>query len=287
MILIRAVIETLLVLGLACGCAWAGYTISRRRSGLWLFCFCLSFLLIVLVVVLHRVPTLAYRPLFVWLSGHANAFIVMAAGVPFVFALLIPRLRIRRQKIFLTIFAGLITAYFIIPPFLDPALLYAAMADSDTWLEDDVCLQTTRYTCGAASAVTALKQFGIDAEEKEMAYAASTCRAWGTPVYTLAKAIEKTYADQGIVCTIKTFETVDELIENCPVIVVVKHRLMIDHYITVLEVGPDDVLVGDPLSGRERLPRAAFERTWRKIGIIVSKHSEADYLEQIQQEDSE
>lgn len=269
----KAIIETILILALTSLCAWAGYKISRLKSKAWLVCFGIAFSLVMAVVVLHRIPTLAYHPLFIWLAS-ANEYIVMTVCVPLVFSLLIPRLRFRRQKIFLGIFAGLITIYFVVPPFLDPALLYAAMEDCDTWLEDDVCMQTTPYTCGAASAVTALKQFGIDAEEKDMAFASATSRVWGTPVYTLARTIEKSYGDQGISCDIKTFDTIDELAEQCPVIVVIKYRAMIDHYVTVLKVTDDFVLIGDPLKGKERLLYPVFEQKWRKIGIVVSHNQE-------------
>ena len=269
--LIKAIIATLLMLILACFCAWIGYKISRMNSKTWIGCFCISFIFIISVVLLHRIPTLAYHRPFTWLAS-INEHIVMAVCVPFCFALLIPRLRFRRQKIFISIFTAFITVYFVVPPFLDPALLYASMKDNDTWLEDDVCLQTTSYTCGAASAVTALKQFGIDAEEKYMAFASSTSRTWGAPAYQLARAIEKTYGKQGITCEVKLFDTINELAGCCPVIVIVKYRPMIDHYVTVLEVETDSILVGDPLEGKERLTYLEFSEKWRKIGIIVSNN---------------
>lgn len=267
-----AIVKTFLALGLACVCAWTGYKITRLKTSVWLICFCIAFLFVTAVILLHRIPVLAYHPLFRWLAS-ANEFIVMAVCVPFTFAILIPRLRFRRQKIVIGIFAALMTVYFVVPPFLDPALLYADMKDTDTWLEDDICLQTTPYTCGAASAVTALKCFGIDAEEKDMAFAAATSRTWGSPVYTLSKAIEKSYASRGIACEIKSFDTIAELVECCPVIVVVKYRPMVDHYITVLEVGDESVLVGDPLKGKAHLTHAEFSQKWRNVGIIVSANT--------------
>ena len=58
--------------------------------------------------------------------------------------------------------------------------------------------------------------------------------------------------------------------DSCPVIAIVKFRPMVDHYVTVLEVGDDStVLIGDPLTGKERLTFTEFKQKWRKIGIIV------------------
>ena len=267
----NAVIDVILILALAGLSAWAGYKISRSTSKAWLIWFGLSFVFVIAVMLLHRIPTLAYHPVFQWVTQGANEVIVMAICGPLCFAILVPRLRFRRQKIIVGFFAALTIIYYIVPPFVDPAILYAQMEDSDTWVEDGVCLQTTGYTCGAASAVTALKQLGIDANEMEMAIASGTSRTFGATEYKLAWAIETLYGNQGIHCDVKTFEQLTDLKDCCPVIVEVKYRPMVDHYITVLEIGDTTVLVGDPLKGKERLTYTEFLDKWRKAGIIVSK----------------
>lgn len=60
----------------------------------------------------------------------------------------------------------------------------------------------------------------------------------------------------------------------CPVIVTVKHRLMIDHYVTVLAVEDDGVMIADPLEGLERVSYDAFGRKWRRVGIAITRNSE-------------
>ena len=46
---------------------------------------------------------------------------------------------------------------------------------------------------------------------------------------------------------------------------------LVDHYITVLEVDDDKVVVGDPINGRDRLTHDQFRDKWRSTGIVVSR----------------
>jgi predicted double-glycine peptidase len=51
----------------------------------------------------------------------------------------------------------------------------------------------------------------------------------------------------------------------------VKFGLLIDHYVTVLEVTETHVIVGDPLTSLTKLSREEFDRRWRRIGIVLSR----------------
>lgn len=75
------------------------------------------------------------------------------------------------------------TIAFSVVPFLKPVmgpLPYDLL--SDLWRED-VCMQSLPATCGAASAATVLRQFGISASEREVVKAAYSYvngnEAWG------------------------------------------------------------------------------------------------------------
>lgn len=276
--LAQAIIKLTVALAIAVLFAWGGYKITRLPSRAWLICFWAAFAAVLPVILLHRIPLLAYQPGFAWLANGLNEFYVLTVCIPFIFAILVPRLPVKRQRYVIGLLAVLLTIYFTVPPFLDPALLYLKMEGTDTWIEHDVCLQTTNYTCGPASAVTALRQFGIHATEAEMAIASSCSRTWGTSEYKLAKAIRKKYGSQGIICKTKPFNEVQDLKGHCPVIVIVKFQPLVDHFITVLSVEDDHVIVGDPLKGRENLTYSQFQEKWRKIGIIVSKQDSSNEL---------
>lgn len=269
--LTQAIVKLVIVLAVAVLSAWAGYKITRLASRAWLVCFLAAFAAILPVILLHRIPLLAYRPGFGWLADGLNEFYVLIIFIPFIFAILVPRLPVRRQRYVVGLLAVLMTVYFTVPPFLDPALLRLKMRNADTWVENGVCMQTTNYTCGPASAVTALRQFGIHATESEMAIASSCTRTWGTSEFKLAKAIRTRYGARGIRCETKRFDRVEDLRGLCPVIIIVKFQPLVDHFVTVLSVGDDGVLVGDPMKGRETLTYSQLREKWRKIGIIVSK----------------
>lgn len=267
----QAILETTAVVLLAVLFAGIGIFISRKKSRAWLFSFLGAFPFILFVILMNRTPVLFYQLGLSRLTEGRNEYVIMAVTMPFIFGLLIPRLTVRRQRIAIGLFAALCIAYFSLPPFLDPVLLYHQMANNETQIEDDVCLQSTGYTCGAASAVTALKCFGIDADERRLAYASHTSRIWGTTQYMLADAIEQQFADQGIHCQVRTFETIDDMQACCPVIMIIHYKAMLDHFVTVLAVDNKKVLIGDPLSGRERLSHTEFEKKWRKIGIVLTR----------------
>lgn len=191
--------------------------------------------------------------------------------MPLIFGILVPRLRIKRQKVAVSILAVVASFYYIFPPFIDPVLLYNEIKENDLWIEDGICIQTTSYTCGAASAVTALTQLGFEASEGDLAMASYTCRTWGASAPMLAGGIRKLYAGQGVSCEIKAFEKVEELKGICPVLMIIKYRPLMDHYVAVLGVTDDAVIVGDPLSGKETLTYEEFIGKWRRIGIVVSQ----------------
>ncbi len=270
---LKAILETLGVFALACVFAWIGYKITQRKSKAWIISFCVLFPPVIFVILLNRVPTMVYSSVFSKLAQGRLEFVIMAICLPCIFGLLVPRLPIKRQQIVVAIFAAIGTSYFVIVPFLDPVFLYVKMKGTDTWIENGVCIQTTNSTCGAASAVTALRQLGIEAQERELALAASTTRSWGTSEHMLAKAIKRKYRDVGIHCSVKVFDEPEQLKNCCPVIAIVKYRPMVDHYVAVLDVDDKKVLIGDPLSGRVQLTHKEFVEKWRKIGIIVRKAS--------------
>ena len=137
-----------------------------------------------------------------------------------------------------------------------------------------ICLQTTDYTCGAAAAVTALALLGVEAEESALALASFTTPSRGTSDVLLAGAIETLFADQGVACRLIWFSSIEQMRDICPVIVTVKHRFMIDHYVTVLAVEDDGVMIADPLKGLERVSYDAFGRKWRRVGIAITRNSE-------------
>jgi predicted double-glycine peptidase len=270
----KAILESVGVLFLACLCAWAGVRVSRMKPTVWIAGFFVPFTIVFSIVLLNRVPLFVYNTYFAWIAEGRNEYLLMAACMPFIFGILVPRLRQKRQKIAVILLVVVGSFYFIFPPFIDPVLLYNEIKKNDLWIEDGVCLQTTNYTCGAVSAVTALLRFGIHASEAELAMASFTSRTWGTSASMLAGGIEKLYAKDGITCEVRGFDTVEALKDVCPVLMIIKHGPLMDHYVAVLEVTEDAVIIGDPSAGKEALTYEEFMKKWRQVGIVISKNGE-------------
>ncbi|MBE0535490.1 MAG: hypothetical protein IH624_07445 [Phycisphaerae bacterium] len=46
---------------------------------------------------------------------------------------------------------------------------------------------------------------------------------------------------------------------------------LVDHYITIIEITPDYIVVGDPLAGKTRLTYEEFKDKWRNVGVEVKR----------------
>lgn len=139
--------------------------------------------------------------------------------------------------------------------------------------KDGICKQTTGYTCGPAAAVTVLRQLGIEAQESELAISSKCTLKNGTTNELLASAIKKLYGKKGIDCSIRKFNSIDQLRDICPVIAAIKLSSAAGHYTVVLEVTEDKVITGDPGYGKKEWSCENFKKKWYSDGIIVKRIS--------------
>jgi predicted double-glycine peptidase len=137
--------------------------------------------------------------------------------------------------------------------------------------KDGICKQTTGYTCGPAAAVTILRQLGIEAQESELAIASKCTIKNGTTNEMLASAIKKLYGKKGIDCSIRHFDSIDQLKDICPMIAAIKLSPVVGHYTVVLEVTDDKVITGDPGYGKKEWSCENFKKKWYSDGIIIKR----------------
>lgn len=267
----ESVLETSGVLILAIAANLIGLRISRLPKPYWIFGFILPFLFLVGVVIPRQIPELSFSLPFQWTTAGRNEFVILSFVAPMLMGVLIPRIPQMRVKVLLYVFVTIALIHFALFPFLVPGLLQNKHLNLQTQIYDGVCIQSTRYNCGPASAVTALAQFDIQAEEGQIAVLAHTSPIVGTPGDLLCQAIEKRYGNKGISCEHRLFKSIVQLKDCCPTIAVIKFAPLIDHYVTVLEVSDDKVIVGDPLKGKETLTHEEFKDKWRHIGIVLRK----------------
>jgi predicted double-glycine peptidase len=134
---------------------------------------------------------------------------------------------------------------------------------------DDICVQSTPYTCGPAAAVTALRKIGFNAHEGELAILSHTSPFVGTMPWSLYKAIQDRYAASGVDCRFRHFESVKQLREADATLVVVRDAFLLDHCVAILEVGDNTITIGDPTLGKIQMSHKNFEAVWRYYGITL------------------
>jgi predicted double-glycine peptidase len=266
--------QTLGVLLIAAFGAFIGLRICRLKHPYWVVGFVIPFIFFIAVLVTRRFPELVFVWPFSFFTHGRNEFVILSTSASIMFGTLIPRLRTKGQKVAVTILAPIAICYFGVPPFLAPALIRSQLEKLHTYIEEGVCHQTTGFTCGAASAVTALLQFGIESEEGQLAIESFTNSTSGVPETLLASTIEKLYGDKGISCQFRRFDSVNQLRDNCPTIATIKFELFVDHYVTVLDVNDSYVTIGDPIKGRVNLAHEEFGNIWRFSGIVVKQDTE-------------
>jgi predicted double-glycine peptidase len=257
---------------LATGGVLLGAWFSRLRKPYWLLGYFIPLSMIILYAAGTRNPAFSFIPPISWMMMGRNKFAIMGLIGSTVLTTPLLKLPNRRDRIAVSVLMVCVVAGTSIWPFLAPAFNRSALAGISTRIDSDgICLQSTSYTCGPASAVTALRELGFKAEEGELAILAHTTSATGTPPDVLALVLQKHYKAEGLVCEYRIFKNLDQLKESGLTLAVVKFDIMTDHYVTVLKVSDHEVIVGDPIIGVVKLSHAEFEEKWRYAGIVMSR----------------
>jgi predicted double-glycine peptidase len=258
---------------LAAGGVLVGAWFSRLRNPCWVFGYLIPISLILLYAIAVRHPALAFTPPVSWMMLGRTKFAMI--GVLGTMVLTTPMLRLPnlKDRIAVSLLMAGVVFGTSVWPFLAPAFNQETLRGLTTHIDaDGVCHQTTAYTCGPASAVTALLKLGIQAEEGQLALLAHTTSATGTPPDVLALELQKRYGSAGLSCEYRNFKSISELKGCSPTIALVKYNIVTDHYVTVLEVNDTQVIVGEPLIGIEKLSYAEFAEKWRFAGIVLNRN---------------
>jgi hypothetical protein len=212
-------------------------------------------------------------PLSLLMAGRRE-FAVMAFACPLLFWSVIKRLPHQLEKILVGVFSSWVVVTFSLIPFLQPALAEKELLSIETRVDSKgICRQNTGYTCGPAAAVTALRRLEIQADEGDIAVHAFSNSRWGTDTDSLCLALDELHGAQGLTCKYRTFASIDDLknTDGIP-IVLIKFAYLVDHYVAVLDVTDEEVVLGDPLDGRRVLTHDEFQKIWRGYGIVLQRH---------------
>ncbi len=269
----QAYLETVGVLAVAILGIMVGKAFSCLKRPYWLGGYILSLALATLLILPRFYYPLHFLPLFNNLIAGRTRFIVLGVAVTVGLVAPLDRLPYRLEQILVCFLMAIVIGWFTVMPFLAPALLRATHASLRTTINSQgICFQTTNYTCGPAAAVTALTKLGIDADEGNLAILSHSSPVVGTLPQCLADALAQRYADLGLDCTFRLFDSIDQLRDADVTLAVVKDHLLADHCVAVLEVDQDIVVLADPVRGRQELSREQFADKWRFSGIAIKRH---------------
>ena len=265
--------ETALVLLTVVFAALMGRWFSRLKTPHWVMGYAISLLLIAFLLISSDLRIRLSLPVLAWATAGRARFVIIGIAVAMGACTLIGRLTKPVERVIILCMTLSIILWASIMPFLVPAIIKNELNNLQTRLDaDNICVQSTDYTCGPAAAVTALRRFGLPAQEGELAILSHTSPVTGTLPWDLYKAIQNRYPSAGLDCRLRRFDSVNQLRDADATLVVVNDSLLLDHCVVVLDVGDTFVTIADPAIGRYRLSRKSFENIWRFYGITL-KHN--------------
>jgi hypothetical protein len=166
------------------------------------------------------------------------------------------------RKFFSAAFFPVTLLAIIMVPYLKPLLLPVHWDDyPDKW-SDDVCLQSSSSSCGAASTATLLRFLGKPEGERVIAREAFTSFT-GTENWYLARVLRKRDVKVDYVK-----ETSQPIALHYPAIAGVR----VDgtgHFIVIMAKEGDKFVVGDPMTGREVLSGDDLRRRYEFTGFFM------------------
>ncbi|MEN9360660.1 MAG: Peptidase family [Verrucomicrobiota bacterium] len=260
------------VIALAVAGGWLGRWLASRPRRVWLGAFLALMLPLILIAIARKQPQWEFHAPWSWLMAERGEFALLAFLIPALLGIPAARLPLPRQRLLVQTLGGLCVCSYSVLPFLMPPLHRPSLEKLHTRFDrHGVCIQGTRYTCGPAASVTALRQLGIAADEGALALRAHSSLYTGTPPDTLRAAIDELYGAEGASTEFRYCRSLDEL--QPPAVAALKHSVLNDHYVAVIKIGADDVILGDPLHGLVIMSRAAFLKRWRNCAILFRRKS--------------
>ncbi len=251
-----------------------GRVFSGLRKPYWAAGYCLGLVLIVILALARYCNELYFIWPFSWVTTGRVQFVILSLAITVGLTTPLSRLPHKYEKLLVCILMAVVVSWFCVLPFLVPALIKDHLSNLTTRFDSNgICLQTTKYTCGPAAAVTALRKLGLSADEGEMAILSYTSPVAGTILTCLSSAVQNRYGADGLKCQYRHFDSIEQLKDAGITLAVVRNAFLLDHCLTVLEVSDRTITVADPIAGIRVMPRKQFEKIWRFSGIVFKRDS--------------
>lgn len=136
---------------------------------------------------------------------------------------------------------------------------------------DGVCRQTTSATCVPAAMVTALRVYGVEAGEEEMARLAYTEPRGGTTDSRALWALQRKLEGTGLSARYVQLDAAALAMIRKPVLVQLDWGFFVSHMVPVLAADSRRVVLGDPAEGLREMPMEEFAKEWKGQGIVIER----------------
>ena len=266
------VLQTIGVVLLAAAGVLLGRAFSRLKSRAWAAGYLLPLAAVLMIVAARRAPRLTLVFPFSWIMAGRTEFALLGLSATLMLTTPLSRLKGRTLRRLVVLFMCFAVMVYAVVPFVQPLLLRGMFARMRSRTgAGGVCLQSTGYTCGPAAAVTALGLLGFEATEGELAIRSHTSAVAGTPADLLCAAMRAQFGPRGLRCQYRAFNSVDELRTAGVVMAEINLSLTMDHWVVVLDLTADRLVLGDPACGPRTVTRQQFRRMWRRTGIVLTR----------------
>lgn len=264
--------ETFGILVIAvCGLG-AGLWASKRSPAARIAAMAISFVIIGVILLARQSILWELLPPLRPIAAGRLRFVLLALAVTMGLTAPLSQLRSGISRFITCLIMSVFLAILITLPFMGPAMVQRDLSDMPTQLDiDGVCRQNQPFTCGPAAAVTALKHFGLIANEGQLAVAARTSPIIGTSPWNLYQTLRDNYAAQGLRCSFGYLDSLEQVPPDSVALIVVRNAFLSDHCVAVLAYNEQTVTIADPMEGLVYVPRAQFARQWRNCGIVLQR----------------
>jgi predicted double-glycine peptidase len=171
--------------------------------------------------------------------------------------------RLRRAVAVALVLFGPLFLWDSVLPFFQPDYAMAARFDAD-----QVCRQSTDYSCGPAAAVTMLKHYGAEMSEGEMARLCLLRPNEGVTVLELCRGLNLALRRVDRQALIERPELGDLPGLTRPFLAEVRRSPRAEHCVVVFDVRPELLVVGDPAYGKRVCSWDEFRHVW--TGVVIT-----------------
>jgi hypothetical protein len=139
---------------------------------------------------------------------------------------------------------------------------------------NNICRQSTGYTCVAASMVTMLRARGIAADETEVARLAFTQVGGGATDSRALWALETKLAGTVLRPRYQRLDQAGLIAASKPCMVQLDWGFFTSHMVPVMSADRDRVVIGDPLEGLREMSMTGFLAKWKRNAITLEPRRE-------------